>query len=135
MSGRSEARRRHPPLSRRPFLVSGSSRLADPRRRPNIDGEPQEPAGTHSRERTRQGGLMADKAAAIVAGLGGAGNIEDIEACITRLRTEVYDPGLVDEKALRAAGAHGVLVSGAVVQVVVGPEADTLTDDIHDLLD
>ncbi|OLT28195.1 PTS sugar transporter [Nocardiopsis sp. CNR-923] len=78
---------------------------------------------------------MADKAAAIVAGLGGAGNIEDIEACITRLRTEVYDPGLVDEKALRAAGAHGVLVSGAVVQVVVGPEADTLTDDIHDLLD
>ncbi|MFI6574399.1 glucose PTS transporter subunit EIIB [Nocardiopsis sp. NPDC050513] len=78
---------------------------------------------------------MADKAAAIVAGLGGADNIEDIEACITRLRTEVNDAGLVDEKALKAAGAHGVLVSGTVVQVVVGPEADTLTDDIQDLLD
>ncbi|RKS05345.1 MULTISPECIES: glucose PTS transporter subunit EIIB [unclassified Nocardiopsis] len=78
---------------------------------------------------------MADKAAAIVAGLGGPANIEDIEACITRLRTEVADPGLVKEGDLRAAGAHGVLMSGNVVQVVVGPEADTLTDDIKDLLD
>ncbi len=78
---------------------------------------------------------MADKAAAIVAGLGGAGNIEDIEACITRLRTEVTDPSLVNEIALRASGAHGVLISGSVVQVVVGPEADSLTDDIRDILD
>ncbi|NYH51696.1 MULTISPECIES: glucose PTS transporter subunit EIIB [Nocardiopsis] len=78
---------------------------------------------------------MADKATAIVAGLGGADNIEDIEACITRLRTEVADPALVDEDALRASGAHGVLVSGNVVQVVVGPEADALTDDIRDLLE
>lgn len=78
---------------------------------------------------------MADKAAAIVAGLGGAANIEDIEACITRLRTEVGDPALVREADLKAAGAHGVLVSGKVVQVVVGPEADSLTDDIRDLLE
>lgn len=77
---------------------------------------------------------MADKAEAIVTGLGGAGNIEEIEACITRLRTEVADPGLVREDALKAAGAHGVLISGNVVQVVVGPEADSLTDDIQDLL-
>ncbi len=78
---------------------------------------------------------MADKAAAIVAGLGGADNIDDIEACITRLRTEVKDPAKVDEAALKAAGAHGVLSSGNVVQVVVGPEADSLTDDINDLLE
>ncbi|SHK93938.1 PTS system, N-acetylglucosamine-specific IIB component [Nocardiopsis flavescens] len=78
---------------------------------------------------------MADKAAAIVAGLGGAGNIEDIEACITRLRTEVADASLVDEQALKATGAHGVLISGNVVQVVVGPEADTLTDDIRDIIE
>ncbi|GAB3486399.1 PTS glucose/sucrose transporter subunit IIB [Nocardiopsis coralliicola] len=78
---------------------------------------------------------MADKAAAIVAGLGGAANIVEVEACITRLRTELRDPSLADEAALKAAGAHGVLSSGSVVQVVVGPEADTLTDDINDLLD
>ncbi len=74
------------------------------------------------------------KAEKIVAGLGGADNIEEIEACITRLRTEVRDPSKVDAAALKAAGAHGVVEAGSVIQVVVGPEADTLADDIDDLL-
>ena len=74
------------------------------------------------------------KASDIVAGLGGAANIVEIEACITRLRTEVTDSGAVDEAALKRAGAHGVLIAGTVVQVVVGPEADGLADDIQDLL-
>jgi N-acetylglucosamine PTS system EIIB component len=70
----------------------------------------------------------------IVKGLGGAGNIVEVEGCITRLRTEVRDPSLVDEAALRGCGAHGVIVAGTVVQVVVGPEADSLADDVQDLL-
>ena len=74
------------------------------------------------------------KAEQLLAGLGGAGNIVDIEPCITRLRTEVKDASLVDEAALKAAGAHGVVTSGSVVQVVVGPTADTLADDIEDLM-
>ncbi|MDQ1286713.1 MAG: N-acetylglucosamine system component [Actinomycetota bacterium] len=77
---------------------------------------------------------MASKAEKIIAGLGGAENIVEIEACITRLRTEVKDARLVDEVALKATGAHGVLRSGTVVQVVVGPEADTLASDIEDIL-
>jgi PTS system N-acetylglucosamine-specific IIB component len=77
--------------------------------------------------------MMTSKAEQILAGLGGSDNIVDIEACITRLRTEVADPALVDEAALTAAGAHGVLRSGTIVQVVVGPEADNLADDIEDL--
>jgi PTS system N-acetylglucosamine-specific IIB component len=77
---------------------------------------------------------MSSKAEQILAGLGGAGNVVEIEPCITRLRTEVNDPALVDELALRAAGAHGVMQSGKVVQVVVGPEADNLADDIEDLM-
>jgi len=78
--------------------------------------------------------MTPSKAERIVAGLGGTANIIDIEACITRLRTEVTDPALVDDAALKAAGAHGVLRSGRVVQVVVGPEADTLASDIEDLM-
>ena len=77
---------------------------------------------------------MSSKAEQILAGLGGAANVTDLEACITRLRTEVADAGKVDEKALRAAGAHGVVKSGNVVQVVVGPEADNLAEDIEDLM-
>jgi PTS system N-acetylglucosamine-specific IIB component len=76
---------------------------------------------------------MASKAEQIVAALGGSDNIVEIEPCITRLRTEVHDPSLVDEDALKAAGAHGVLKAGTVIQVVVGPEADTIASDIEDL--
>ncbi|HEX5336122.1 MAG TPA: PTS glucose/sucrose transporter subunit IIB [Propionicimonas sp.] len=82
----------------------------------------------------REESPMSSKAEQILAGLGGAGNIVEIEPCITRLRTEVKDPSLVDQAALKAAGAHGVIASGSVVQVVVGPEADNLAEDIEDLM-
>ncbi|NUR59590.1 MAG: PTS transporter subunit EIIB [Catenulispora sp.] len=74
------------------------------------------------------------KAEQIIAGLGGADNIVELEPCITRLRTEVRDGSKVDEATLKAAGAHGVMKVGNNVQVVVGPEADALADDIEDLL-
>lgn len=77
---------------------------------------------------------MSSKAEKILAGLGGADNIVEIEPCITRLRTEVNDASKVDQAALKAAGAHGVMAAGTVIQVVVGPEADTLAEDIEDLM-
>jgi len=73
------------------------------------------------------------KAEQILAALGGDANIVDLEPCTTRLRVEVVDPSLVDEAALKATGAYGVMKSGIVVQVVVGPEADNLALDIEDL--
>ena len=69
----------------------------------------------------------------IVDALGGFDNIVEIEPCITRLRCELEDGSLVDEAALRAAGAHGGVRRGGTVQVVVGPSADTLAEDIEDL--
>lgn len=89
--------------------------------------------GTGTRVREIKAADMS-KAEQIVAGLGGADNIDEVEACITRLRVEVGDGDLVDERALKGAGAFGVLVQGSAVQVVVGPEADNLVDDIEDLL-
>jgi len=74
------------------------------------------------------------QAEGIVAALGGSRNIVEIEACITRLRTSLKDTSLVDEAALRVAGAHGIMRAGSVVQVVVGPDADTIASDIEDLL-
>ena len=84
---------------------------------------------------------MSEKAEAILAGIGGKGNVKDIEACITRIRVEVADPAQVDEAALREAGAFGVVLQGAfgvvrsgtVVQVVVGPEADQLSETLESL--
>jgi PTS system N-acetylglucosamine-specific IIB component len=77
---------------------------------------------------------MSTKAEQILAGLGGAANIIEIEACVTRLRTEVKDPAKVNAAALKSAGAHGVMVAGRAVQVIVGPEAENLTEDIEDLM-
>lgn len=74
------------------------------------------------------------KAEQILAALGGADNIVEVEPCITRLRTEVRDASKVDAAALKKAGAHGVVEAGTVIQVVVGPEADTLAEDIEDLM-
>ena len=74
------------------------------------------------------------KAQQILAALGGAQNVEEIEGCITRLRTEVSGPSLVDQGTLKCLGAHGVMAAGTVVQVVVGPEAESLAEDIQDLL-
>ena len=77
---------------------------------------------------------MSSKAQQILIALGGADNIIEIGPCITRLRTEVHDPSVVDEAALKAAGAHGVIRAGSVVLVGVGPEADNLAEDIEDLM-
>ena len=73
---------------------------------------------------------MAGGAGGRGAGLGGRENISDLEPCITRLRVEVVDQEKVDEDALRAAGAFGVVRSGRVVQVVVGPTADNIAGEI-----
>lgn len=78
---------------------------------------------------------MADeRAAKILAAIGGKDNVVELEPCITRLRCELEDDSLVDEAALRALGVHGVVRIGGVVQIVVGPEADTIASDIEDLL-
>ena len=55
-------------------------------------------------------GGRPNQAATILAALGGVANIVEIEPCTTRLRSEVRDPTQVDTRALRAAGAHGVMV-------------------------
>lgn len=73
------------------------------------------------------------KAAEMLAALGGSVNVVELEPCITRLRVEVTDPALVNEESLRENGAFGVVRSGRIVQVVVGPEADDLADEISGL--
>ena len=77
---------------------------------------------------------MATKAEKIVAGLGGIDNIVEVEGCITRLRTEVDNAALVDEDALKTAGAHGVVRMGTAIQVVIGTDADPIAGEIEDMM-
>lgn len=73
------------------------------------------------------------KAQDFISALGGAGNIVELEPCITRLRVQVEDPSKVSDEDLKAKGAFGVVHSGRIVQVVVGPEADDLAAEMQSL--
>lgn len=75
-----------------------------------------------------------EKVSAILAGLGGIDNVVEIEPCTTRLRAEVSNPDLVSVPNLRTLGVHGVMMSGRVVQIVIGPEVDLLASDLQDLM-
>ena len=59
----------------------------------------------------------------ILEGLGGKENIASIDHCITRLRLEVKDRLLVDEKKIKASGASGIIRPAKnAVQVIIGPK-------------
>lgn len=67
--------------------------------------------------------------------LGGKENIKDVDACMTRLRVSVEDPGKVgSEEEWKRAGAMGLIIKDKGVQAVYGPKADVLKSDIEDLL-
>lgn len=72
------------------------------------------------------------RAAGFVAALGGAANIKDVDACTTRLRLSVNDNQQVREADLKALGARGLVRPGAgAVQVIVGPGAEILADEVR----
>ena len=77
----------------------------------------------------------AAMAAAILEGLGGKENVTSADNCITRLRLEVKDRLLVDEKKLKASGAAGVIRPGKTsVQVIIGPKVQFVADEFKQLL-
>jgi len=77
-------------------------------------------------------GATVPRAVRYIAALGGASNLTVVDACTTRLRLSVVDSAKVSEPELKAIGARGVLKRGATsVQVIIGPEADLISDEIR----
>lgn len=74
-------------------------------------------------------------AANVVKGLGGLDNITDVDNCITRLRTEVKDSSIVDQKLLKATGAAGVMISGKGVQVIYGPRVTVVANAVRNFME
>ncbi|WP_410208458.1 PTS transporter subunit IIBC [Fusobacterium sp.] len=71
----------------------------------------------------------------IIELLGGADNIMDIDACMTRLRVTVKDPSKVaDSDAWKKEGALGLVKKENGIQAIYGPKADVLKCDILDIL-
>ncbi|WP_214828553.1 PTS transporter subunit IIBC [Exiguobacterium algae] len=76
-----------------------------------------------------------DQVMGIIALLGGEENIEDVDACMTRLRVTVKDISLVsDEQEWKKNGAMGLILKDRGVQAIYGPKADVLKSDIQDVI-
>lgn len=66
--------------------------------------------------------------------LGGKENLAAIDNCATRLRLKIHDVTLVDQKALKAHGAKGVMkVNDKNLQVIVGTDVEFVADEMRKL--
>ncbi|MDO5746143.1 MAG: PTS transporter subunit EIIB [Actinomycetaceae bacterium] len=74
------------------------------------------------------------EAGAVEVAVGGVNNIVEITPCISRVRIVLGDASLADRGLLKELGALGVVVHANIVQIVVGPEADILADELSALM-
>ena len=74
-------------------------------------------------------------AAGVLAAVGGKENVKNVEYCATRLRFEIKDYTAVDEKAVKAAGAAGVVrPSKNACQVIIGTKVQFVYDELKKML-
>ena len=76
----------------------------------------------------------ASLASGVLKALGGKENIENLDACITRLRVIVKDVSKVNKDELKALGAAGVMEVGNNIQAIFGPKSDILKGQIKDII-
>lgn len=82
------------------------------------------------------GAAKGDTVSAMIAkGLGGKGNLSDLDCCATRLRVTVHDPQRVSEALLRQTGASGVIQKGNGVQIIYGPQVSVIKSHLVDYLE
>lgn len=75
------------------------------------------------------------QAAGFLQALGGAGNIESINNCATRLRIALHDMAQTQsDDVFKALGAHGVVRRGNGIQVIVGLHVPQVRDQLETLM-
>ncbi|MBC2581609.1 glucose PTS transporter subunit IIA [Clostridium sp. DJ247] len=77
---------------------------------------------------TNESGLK--RAMTILTAVGGKDNVEDLDACITRLRITLKDLKAVDTSMLKETGAAGILQIENSVQIIYGTEAEKIKDEV-----
>ena len=83
----------------------------------------------------KNGNTYGQRAADFLSSLGGGENIGDVTNCVTRLRLTVKDISLVQDAAVfKAAGAHGLVVKGNAVQVIVGMDVANVRDEFENMM-
>ncbi|EOS27000.1 PTS system, N-acetylglucosamine-specific IIBC component [Lachnospiraceae bacterium 3-1] len=71
----------------------------------------------------------------ILEGLGGKENVKSLDNCITRLRLEIKDQAVVNEKTIKSAGVAGIMRPGKTsVQVIIGTKVQFVADEMKKML-
>ncbi len=70
----------------------------------------------------------------VLKALGGKDNLTALDACLTRLRATVENPGLVDKVALKQLGAVGFFEIGHNFQAIFGTQSETLKRQINEIM-
>lgn len=106
--------------------------IGTPGRKGNyIDSENEEVVGNTKNKATAND----EEAIKIISLLGEKDNIEEIDACMTRLRVTVKDPNKVANQAeWKKNGAIGLIRKDNGIQAIYGPKADILKSTIQDIL-
>lgn len=79
-------------------------------------------------------GVDTSLAAQLVAAFGGADNIRNLDACITRLRVDLHDVSRASAATLKALGASGVMQVGNGMQAIFGTRSENLKTDMEEYM-
>ncbi|MBP5200026.1 MAG: PTS transporter subunit EIIC [Schwartzia sp.] len=97
-------------------------------------GREDEDDATENSEESAANRAFVEIAAVVLEGVGGKDNVVSIDNCITRLRLEIRDSSLIDEKKIKSSGARGVIRPAAGnVQVVIGQNVQFVADEFKKL--
>ena len=77
---------------------------------------------------------LKEESLQIIELLGGEDNIQDVDACITRLRVSVADASKVNRDGLKKLGAADVLMVGGGIQAIFGAKAIIYKNSIIEIL-
>jgi PTS system glucose-specific IIC component len=82
----------------------------------------------------RSTSVGSDLAGQVLAALGGAANLTNLDACITRLRVGLREVAKADPDRLKALGAAGVVIVGDGMQAIFGTQSENLKTDIEQII-
>ncbi len=108
--------------------------IKTPGRDESFGSEVQDTEDGSKTTKASKAGYSPEHAKLIIAGLGGADNIETVNNCFTRLRCEVKDINKVDQELIKKADQKGVIINGNNVQIIIGMTVETVKDAVKSML-
>ena len=76
----------------------------------------------------------SDGITSVIQGLGGKGNINTLENCITRLRVNVKDVSLIDEALINKVPNSGIVKKGNDLQIIYGLQVADVKREVEQVL-